>query len=564
MPEAAAVQKIKIGNVEVPVSQRRDQTRATVTPQQTASTVRAPLDNPLFKIIFSKEVEPEEKRKQLAAYVAFVKTSNKAEMREHMKARAEFEDYLELERKRMQEELLRLTDTDTFAILHSVINDMNLDLLSFEDQMKPMTDMLDAIYKLQVDGKAIDAFREIQTDKQAEVERDESRRRNEGEFQSLTNEISGLTRAMAELSEEKSWFGFGVVKEGARKQIAVKQTELVDLQSRLGSLESRLQQAVDTLSPTKLAEYAEEKAQLRNLLDISGPEHSQKVRSLVESALKFVKTSSDRIGEVREHFDKMSVQMEHLKDVNQKMTGVRAIMAEAMTDAKGTTMGLHGELAAPPAGESLIAKIGREEKLEAVDEHVKALDTAQRNNTMSLAELTGEAISIRTARDEHQQMLEKTRILHTQGIAGVASRLNTTINALSMAALNESSKIAGQTLRRMIEDTNETTQKEVVRNAMGVQNMTADVELVLGDLAKIGETLRVSSVVYREGLQDLHDIIDRAKDITATVQGDIKNATAIHADAATGAVDRPASKANGVTPPPGIGAAAVESPFAIN
>lgn len=559
MPEAAAVRKVTIGTVEVPTSARSSQTRTSQQPP--AIAVRAPVDNPLFKIIFSKEVEPEEKRKQLAAYVTFVKSSNKAQMREHMKAREEFEDYLELERKRMQEELLRLTDTDTFAILHSVINDMNLDLLSFEDQMKPMTDMLDAIYKLQVDGKAIDAFREIQTDKKAETERAETRHRNEVEFQSLSDTISSVTRAMAELSEEKSWFGFGAVKEGARKQIAVKQNELADLQSRLGGLETRLQQAVDSMSPTKLAEYAEEKAQLRNLLDISGPEHSQKVRGLVESALKFVKTSSDRIGEVREHFDKMSNQMEHLKDVNQKMTGVRAIMAEAMTDAKGGTMGLHGELAAPPTEESLIAKIAREEKLEAVDEHVKSLDNAMRNNTLSLAELTGEAITIRTARDEHQQMLEKTRILHTQGIAGVASRLNTTINALSMAALNESSKIAGQTLRRMIEDTNETTQKEVVRNAMGVQNMTADVELVLGDLAKIGETLRVSSTVYREGLADLHDIIDRAKDITATVQGDIKNATAIHADAAT--TGRPSSKANGVTPPPGLGASAAESPFAI-
>jgi hypothetical protein len=534
MPEAAA--KIKIGGIEVPEALVRRGIQQKTQP----TAVTAPVDNPLFKIVFSQDVEPEEKRKMLAAYLTF--TGTKAEMRERMKAREEFEDYLEAERKRMQEELLRLTDTETFAVLQGVINDMNTDLLNFEDQMKPLTDILDAIYKLQVDGKAIEAFREIQNDRKDEAAREAERQADETLFHDLSDQIIGIHNAIAQLGEEKSWFGFGNVKETARKQIAVKNQELTAAQERLVELEDKLRQAAEVVSPTNLAEYAEEKRQLRNLLDISGPEHCQKVRELVDGALRFVKTSTDRIGDVRQHFDRMSDQMEHIKDVNGKMTGVRAVMSEAMTDSKSGTLKLHDELVVVPTDESLIAKIAREEKLEAVDEHVKALDNAIRTNTMSLTELTGEAITIRTARDEHQQMLEKTRILHTQGIAGVASRLNTTINALSMAALNESSKIAGQTLRRMIENTNETTQKEVVRSAMGVQDMTTDVQTVLGDLATLGETLRASSTIYRSGLSDLHAIIDKAKEITTTVQGDIKEAAAIHADTATG-------KPNGVAVP---------------
>jgi hypothetical protein len=560
MPDSAAAVKIKIGNIEVPEALVRRNPQGVTRQAQQTSAVTVPTSNPLYKIMFSEDIEPEEKRKQIAKYVTFVGT--KQETREHNKAREEFEDYLEAERKRMQEELLKLTDTDTFAVLQGVINDMNTDLLDFEQQMKPLTDILDAIYTLQTEGKAIDAFREIQTDKKDEATKKAEREQFEATFGQLRTTMRALTTDIASLGEEKSWFGFGGVKETARKQIAEKNLKLSESQANLADLQAKLE-ALSTAPPeTNLAEFANEKQQLRNLLDISGPQHSAQVRALVDGALKFVKTSSDRVGEVREHFSRMGDQWEHLKDANGKMTAVRSVLAESISDAKQDTLGQHNSLAVVPDDENMIRKQMREEKLEAVDDHVKVLDSAIRTNTVSLTELTGEAITIRTARDEHSQMLDKTRILHTQGIAGVASRLNTTINALSMAALNESSKIAGQTLRRMIEDTNEITQKEVVRSAMGVQTMTDDVQTVLSDLSSLGETLRASSTIYRSGLSELHDIIGKAREITDTVRGDIQEAAAIHADAANGAdTDTPKAKLNGSMPPPQGNRQQAASPF---
>jgi hypothetical protein len=68
-------------------------------------------------------------------------------MRERMKAREEFEDYLEAERTRVQEELL-LTDTGAFAELQVLLDEMNNDLLEFDKQTKPLRDILAAIQAL--------------------------------------------------------------------------------------------------------------------------------------------------------------------------------------------------------------------------------------------------------------------------------------------------------------------------------------------------------------------------------------------------------------------------------
>jgi len=80
---------------------------------------------------------------------------------------------------------------------------------------------------------------------------------------------------------------------------------------------------------------------------------------------------------------------------------------------------------------------------------------------------------------------------------------------------------------------------------MSVQETKDDVEKVLGDLDTLGQTLRASSQIYRAGLADLHDALDKARGITDTVQGDLKDAAAIHADATN------EGKPNGATPPKG-------------
>ncbi len=544
---AAPAQQRATRAIDIPeaVMQRRPQQ------QKAVAAVDAPVNNPIFKVLFTEETEPEQKRAALAKFLTFATT--KAETREHMKQRAEMEDWLEAERARMQEELMRLTDTDTFSVLNGVLGDMNNDLLEWEEKIKPLTDILDGIYTLQTKGVAIDAFREIQNDRKNEAEHKAEMEKAEANYSEISQSIVRINEEVAALGEERAFFGFGDVKKSARQAIAVKNTQLDSLTVRLTELETQLN-ALAPASESQLAEYANEKAQMRNLLDISGPEHSAKQREIVDSALKFVATSRQRIGEVREHFSKMSEQMDHLKDANGKMSAVRAVMGEAMRDARDGTMTLQGTLN-PATEESLIAKIAREEKLEAVNEHVKDLDGALRNNTVSMADLETESIQIRTARSEHDQMLDKTRILHTQGIATVAQRLNSVLNAVSMAALNESTTIAGQTLRRMVEGTHEITQKEVVKNALGVRQMDADVRTVLDDLAAIGQTLRSSNEIYREGLKDLRITMDEAATMIKDVKGDIATSAAIHADTPDG---KPAPGVNGATPPPNTKSA---SPF---
>ena len=482
----SAAPRARIGTVELPAQVVRRTPQQQVQ-RQTTAAVAVPVNNPLFKILFAEDAEPEAKRAKIASFLTFAGT--KAETRERMKSRAELEDYLEAERLRMQEELMRLTDTDAMSVMQTVLNDMNNDLITFEDQIKPLTDVLEAIYKLQANNKAIDAFREIQGDKRSEATRKADQEKTEHEFGEISTSIQTLNQDMAVLREDKAFFGFGDVKKSARQAIAVKMLELDNLTGKLDELQKQLE-AVAPPNETELAEYADEKAKMRDFLDISGPQHSAKQREIVDSALRFVATSKARIGEVRNHFDSMSSQMDRLKDANGKMIQVRAVVGEAMDDARNNTMGLREPLTTPAGTETLITRISREEKLEAVDEHVKSLDDALRNNTLSLTDLERENISIRTARDQHSRVLDKTRTLHTQGIASVASQLNTVLTAVSMAALQRSTDAAGQTLNRMAESNTGILQKEVLTNAMGVQGMTDDVKNALDQLAIIGKTSR--------------------------------------------------------------------------
>lgn len=543
MAESASP-KIKIGAVELPealirrIAQSRQSTNTVLTP--------APTENAIFQIIFS-EGTPEAKRIELAKFMTFPGTKEEAKAR--VKAYQEFEEYLQSERERMSREIIKLTDTETFSELQAVYNDLNNALIEFDDKMRPLTEIIDAIYVLRTNNQTMAAFTEIQSDRKSEAARAEQKAQQEAEFESVHNRIGFLNTSIAQLGEQRSFWGMGGVKQEARAQIAANEVALNEAQINLEALATEIAKLDAPPVQSNMGEFVEQKGKLRELLDISSDEHKQRQRDLVDAALGFVEKAKTRIGAVRNHLGRMTDQIDSLYDANTKMTGVYAVMSEGIKDATAENRTIRESLQtpAPDVEESMIAKMGREEKLGAVEDHMRACDTASGSTIETFSDLTSQTIRIRTMRDSNEAQSDKARRMHNQGVAGVADRLSVVLNAVSAAALGESSAMAKGTLEGMVERTNKVAQKEVIQLALGVHEMNRDIEKAIGDLGDFGEVLRTSTGIWREGLTEVHQNIDRMRELAEEVRGDIKDSIGVHADVSVGST--PGPKDTGVKTP---------------
>ena len=183
--------------------------------------------NPFYKIVFG-EGDPEAKKAAVAKQLAYDLESEKSENKERLSAFELFKEWLMDQRKDMAQEIINLTDTDAFSELKDVFDQMNQGLLDFERQMAPLTDILDAVYRLRMasDGAMFDVFREIQEDKEEEARIAALRTEQDSRLESLNTRVESLMQQNRVLEGQKSWFGLGGTKKSALEQIARNETEL--------------------------------------------------------------------------------------------------------------------------------------------------------------------------------------------------------------------------------------------------------------------------------------------------------------------------------------------------
>lgn len=486
--------------------------------------------NVFYKVMFATETKPEEKRAEIAKILTYEGT--KEENREKIKEFELFKEYLQASREEMAQEIIRLTDTETFAELKSVYDELNNSLIDFDTKMKPLTDIIDAVYTLRTNGLTIEAFQEILRDRRQEQDLTRQRKEKDETFQQLNNRVSTLNADIAALGEQRSLFGLGGVKQEAREEIARKNEELKTISENLTKLGSEIAE-LDKQVPTEsaLGEFAEQKKKLRELLDISTDEHKQRQRDLVDSALGFVNTAKSRVGSVRQHLGQMNDQVENLFDANNMMGTVYAIMNEGIKSAESANQMVREELQPPAAGEEdMITKMSREQKKMAVEQHMTMLDASAADTMATYADLTSGAIRIKTMKDAVDQQAIRARTMHSQGISGVADRLSVVLQAVSSAALGEASAMAKDTLQQMAENTNKVAQKESIRIAMGVGEQNADLAKAIDDLGSYGEVVRTATSITREGLTEMRGKLDELKKLAETVQDDVHDAIAVNAD----------------------------------
>jgi hypothetical protein len=541
MPYAAPVYEKRTVEVLSPAVLNRTRTTPVTTPSPTESLA----NNAVGKIMVSNQT-PEEKRAAMTAFVTFPGT--KEESKERIKVLQEFLEKMQAIREEKAKEIIKLTDTDTYSILQSVYDELNNALVDFNNKMQPLTDITDAIYVLRTNEKTMEAFTEIQADKVNEAEYDKNHTQIEKQYKSNAEAVDNINRAIATLNEEKSFWGFGGVKESARKQIAEKQVELAKNQANIDDLQRQLSALEQPVNESALGEFAEQKAKLRELLDISSDQHKQRQKDLVQAAESYVSLAKDRWGDIRKHLGTMDTQIDNLYDTNGKITGVFATIAEGIREADTENQKIRETLMTAPDDESLIRKMERDNQRMAIEDHIKAVGQAGSETTQSYADLTTQTIRIKTMRDTNQEQLNMARIMHTQGVAGVADRLSVILQAVSSAALGESSAMAKKNLQMMVEATNNIAQKETIRNALGINDLNNDVVKAIEGLGSYGDVLKQATQITHEGLTDLKTNLDAIKKMAEDVQGDIRDNIAVYADVKADNANPPATAPENPSP----------------
>ena len=491
--------------------------------------------NAFYKIMFDTESSPQEKM------AAVTQTLTYAESKEDAKARLEafklFKEYLQYERKRMAQQIIDLTDTEAFAELKEVYDELNNALISFEDKINPLTEIVDAVYQLRMNGVTFDAFKEIALEKEAEARIAALREEQEKKLKELEDRIRATHENIAVWNEDKGFFGFGGVKQEAREKIAKAQIALQARESELSDLMKKMQDETQYKLPESQLgkEFLESKLKLRELLDISSDEHKQRQTDLVDAAQHFVNTTETRINGISQHFGSMDKQIDNLLDANYSMREIYAILNDATKEAhKKNEEHREGLASQTSAEESDIEKMNREREKRDLENYIGALGASAVDTTTVFAELTNAGHRIKSMKDGNDQQITKTQQLHSSGVAGVADQLSTVLQAVSAAALGESSEMARMSLERMNKKTTDLSQKEVIRIALGTHEQNNDLTKALEGLEQYGEVIRTATNITREGLQETKTLLGQLEKTAKEVQEDVKESISVAAEVVAG------------------------------
>lgn len=501
--------------------------------------------NVFYKTIFDPNMTPDEKQKQVAKELATIGT--KEQNRVRVQQLEQIKEYLQLQRENMASKIISITDTDVMARLQQVYTDMNNGMIDFNEAIAPILEIVEAMNVVRKEGKTADLFTDIRKDRGAEQAINDKKAAVENDFRTTKSLIDQLNLDIAYLSEEKSLFGFGGIKKEAQQQINAKQLEIEAATQKLFGLEKALVAVNSELevSVNDETDFGKAKKTIREMLDLSAEEHKLNQQKTVEKALAFVKTSKTSLNDIKGHLTGLNGQIDNLTDANHSMINAYAILGEGMKDAEKEIVTKRGEISLPVEGESMIAKMQRDESLRTIDEHTTMLSASAADTELTFADLSSQSSRIRTMKDSNKNQMDKVQKLATAGVAGTADRLSVVLQAVGAAALGESSEIARETITAMNDTTNEIALRESMRVAFGSQEINSDIQKAMEDLAAYGEVTKAATEVTTQSVKEMRQNLDQLKDIATSLQEDLKAQGAIYSEA--GEVSKDAGVAQ-VTP----------------
>lgn len=495
--------------------------RGVATANQASSTQTAIQDNPFYKVLFDPNLSLEERQAEVTRLSTT--TLDSKQDRANIKAFDDFREWMTTQQTTLAEQIIKLTNVDATAELQAVLKDMNTDLISFEDKMNPMLQIIESIHYLRTNNLMGDAFRDLQREREEALAREEQAKRLEEEIAAHKATIAQQDEIRLHALTKRSFFGMGgmtsaavVEKTKAEEAIAAANTAIDAAKATITDLRAAKPPATDGSD-----EVAVHRARLKELLDMSRSDNQDRMIALRDSASKFIDTARERTGSLRNQFDKQSHQIDTAKDSTENMIKVYAILNDGMKDANQKNAEIRGTLGPASEGESTIETMTREQNLRTLDTHVGHLQRAQGETVATFGALNQQAIRIHTMSEATGQQIQTARSINTDGVAATADRMATVMTAVAGAALGEASEAAKDTLNRMRASTTDIAASEVIRVAMGTSLMNQQLETVFQELEQAREVTQAATQITRNAMQDMQERMAELKASAEAARDDL-------------------------------------------
>lgn len=490
--------------------------------------------NPFFMAVFNEQTSPEEKQQAVATLTTFPETKEQA--RENEKAFVIFKEYLQSVREEMAVDTIKMSDPKNFAVLRDTYESMNGALLDFENKIAPLTELLEALEDLRINGETMDVFKEIKGDAEREAAIKTRETALLEEIKAVKQDILGIDTQISVLEREKNIFG--QVKRKAREEqdrLSIQRIEVLSKMDDLAAKEVALRAENSNVSDNE-TKNADAKKKLREMLDLSSADHEQRGNDLINSAVDFVANSKEKIGIIRDHLSSMEGQINNLYDSNYNMSYVYAILDGGTKLGEENNKKIRETLERDKEGETAVEKLTREGKKRDLDDFISRVETSSNDTIATMADLASQSIRIKDMKDSNSGQIQMAQEMHARGVAGVADRISTVIQAVGQAALSESSQMAAHTLNAMRQNTDMLAQKHSIQVAMGINDRNIELENAIANLEQYGKVHQEATKISKAGLSDMRNLIDRMEESAKAVAEDVSKSYAIVADEVAGTV----------------------------
>jgi len=493
------------------------------------------LSNEFAKVMLAPDLSPEGKRDALVKALTFSKESTKEENRAKLRQFEQFKEYLQEQRKVLNRAGIKLQDTQAFAELQTVIDDMTKASIEFQETVKPLLDVLNAVFEIRKQDRVTDIYKEIQDDKIWQEEQEAIIKTLEDDLSRAGFELDKLQREKAMLVEDRSLFGFGSTKASARQRIAeIDQVDEVRTRETIEQIAQKIEEHKQILEAgphSYSPELREQKAVLKEFLDLSKDENVHRQKALIDAAVNYVDTSDRRLKSVIKTLDGLSKHAEIVSDANSMLRNVHLIMDESLKEVSGINNQVKNELNSSQEGESSIARMTREEKLKEVHEYMSLTDDSAIDIANSIGELTKHSVQIQAYKDTLRNESGSTKRLHLEGVSQMGEQLMSVISAISSAATSESRALAANNFSKMAEQNQAIISQEVVKNASNIEIEANNIAKLVGELEDYGAVLNASNEIANQGYGRMRETVDAIRKVSASVQDSIGEFIADRADA---------------------------------
>lgn len=515
MTTAAAPQaqvRSKNSELERALAQRSSVTKVAVKEDPFAA-IKA---NPVYQVMYSAEIKAEEKPDMLAKLLAAPQTE--AEARETMKNFEQLKEFLAAHREELAVAMIKVQQSETQVELQRSLKDLNQGMLDFENRLKPVTDVIDAIYKLSLTDKAYDAFKEIKRDQAIIAEAKKIKDDLETKIKYAAEMVDALEREKVINQNNKSWFGN--IKSDSQKRIAEIDQQLANIQIQLSEYRNKLMETSAAIPASELGDDLQEsKSVIAKFLDLGDGEVQAQQEELFSTALAFIKANKDRVGNMRGLLDTDEKSITKMVDASEMLGLMYATMADGCNLTSDHLKERRAQLL-PKEGEVLgaVEKQIRAKKLKDLDAYIERFEKEKGNTLQTVGKVTELQEKLGNLKRSNAEGVELTRIMHTDAIAEVAEGLTTTLTSLSTAAVGQSANIAKANMKRMNALTNEIAQKDSIRSAMGEEQRVKEAADTVESLKNWTDVILTRKDILsgtfgrlKETVSELRNVTDQAR-----------------------------------------------------